>query len=81
MRNVINVGKYPALYFFHHLYIVLSLSVVFEEKMKVDLTYPNAAVDQFGNIGTWTMVYNQVYSKLIGNVNFLLTKKYHIVLI
>ena len=30
--------------------------------MKVDLMYPNKAVDQFGNIGTWTMVYNQVYA-------------------
>ena len=28
--------------------------------MSVDLMYPDAAVDQFGNIGTWTMIYNQV---------------------
>jgi hypothetical protein len=29
-------------------------------KFRVDLKYPNVAVDQFGNVGTWTMVYNQV---------------------
>ena len=29
-------------------------------KLRVDLKYPNIAVDQFGNIGSWTMVYNQV---------------------
>ena len=30
------------------------------DKIRVELKYPNVAVDQFGNIGTWTMVYNQV---------------------
>ena len=30
-------------------------------KLRVSLKYPNLAVDQFGNLGTWTMVYNQVY--------------------
>ena len=29
-------------------------------KVKVNLKYPDVAVDQFGNIGTWTMIYNQV---------------------
>merc|ERR1712227_954263 len=29
------------------------------DKVKVELKYPNVAVDQFGNIGTWTMIYNQ----------------------
>ena len=30
------------------------------EKVLVHLTYPNMVVDQWGNEGTWTMVYNQV---------------------
>jgi len=28
-------------------------------KLRVDLQYPNIVTDQFGNSGTWTMVYNQ----------------------
>ena len=29
-------------------------------KLRLVLKYPNTAVDEFGNIGSWTMVYNQV---------------------
>merc|ERR1712131_215951 len=29
------------------------------EKVRMQLKYPDVVVDQFGNIGTWTMVYNQ----------------------
>ena len=29
-------------------------------KVRVVLKYPNTVVDEFGNIGSWTMVYNQV---------------------
>ena len=29
-------------------------------KVRLVLKYPNTAVDEFGNIGSWTMVYNQV---------------------
>ena len=29
-------------------------------KTRMVLKYPDVAVDQFGNIGTWTMIYNQV---------------------
>jgi len=29
------------------------------QKLRVVLQYPNTAVDQWGNTGTWTMVYNQ----------------------
>ena len=28
-------------------------------KTRMELKYPDVAVDQFGNIGTWTMIYNQ----------------------
>ena len=46
---------------FSELLILTNLSIVaVVAKFKVDLKYPNIAVDQFGNIGTWTMVYNQV---------------------
>lgn len=27
---------------------------------KVELKYPNIVVDEFGNEGFWTMIYNQV---------------------
>ena len=29
-------------------------------KVRLVLKYPNTVVDEFGNIGSWTMVYNQV---------------------
>ena len=29
------------------------------EKVKIQLKYPDVAVDEFGNLGSWTMVYNQ----------------------
>ena len=29
-------------------------------KVRLVLKYPDTAVDEFGNIGSWTMVYNQV---------------------
>ena len=33
------------------------------EKVEVKLVYPNEAIDQWNNKGTWTMIYNQVASK------------------
>ncbi|KAJ1526208.1 hypothetical protein ONE63_009367 [Megalurothrips usitatus] len=33
-----------------------------ERKIRVSLLSPNKAVDQFGNEGTWTMVYNQGFN-------------------
>jgi hypothetical protein len=30
------------------------------QKVTVELKFPSLAVDQWGNKGTWTMVYNQV---------------------
>jgi len=51
-------------------------NVAFEEKMKVDLTYPNAAVDQFGNIGTWTMVYNQGFEVNVNGRSFFAFSDY-----
>ena len=34
-------------------------------KVRVELKYPNVAVDQFGNQGTWTMVYNQGFEVVL----------------
>ena len=28
-------------------------------KLKVELVFPNQVVDEYGNVGTWTMIYNQ----------------------
>ena len=33
----------------------------FDKKFSVLLEYPNEALDQYGNSGTWTIIYNQVY--------------------
>jgi len=40
------------------------------DKMTVDLMYPNSAVDQFGNFGTWTMIYNQGFEVTINGRSF-----------
>ncbi|XP_049852872.1 dipeptidyl peptidase 1-like [Schistocerca gregaria] len=32
---------------------------------KVQLYYPNQATDQFGNVGTWTLLYNTAFEVLI----------------
>ena len=37
-------------------------------KVRVELKYPNVAVDQFGNQGTWTMVYNQGFEVVLQKV-------------
>jgi len=36
-----------------------STGLTIVEKTRVTLSYPDVAVDQYGNKGTWTMVYNQ----------------------
>ena len=36
-----------------------STAKTFDINYQVDLIYPNVAVDQFGNAGFWTLVYNQ----------------------
>ena len=36
-----------------------SQSQTFDVKYQIDLIYPNVAVDQYSNVGFWTLVYNQ----------------------
>jgi len=57
-------------------HVLCSGNVAFEEKMKVDLMYPNTAVDQFGNIGTWTMVYNQGFEVNVNGRSFFAFSDY-----
>ena len=39
-----------------------------KNKLVVKLSFPNVAVDQFGNAGFWTMVYNQGKEPWIGSL-------------
>jgi len=40
------------------------------EKTTVTLAYPNSVVDQYGNVGTWTMVYNQGFEVNVNGRSF-----------
>jgi len=44
--------------------------VAMTEKLRVTLKYPNLVVDQFGNKGTWTMVYNQGFEVTVNGRSF-----------
>jgi len=41
-----------------------------ETRRIITLSYPNVAVDQFGNEGSWTMVYNQGFEVVMGARKF-----------
>jgi len=45
-------------------------------KYTVKLVYPNVAVDQFGNDGFWTMVYNQGFEVVVAGRKFFAFSKY-----
>lgn len=45
-------------------------------KVRVDLKYPNVAVDQFGNVGTWTMVYNQGFEVTVSGRSYFAYSDY-----
>jgi len=45
-------------------------------KLRVDLKYPNVVVDQFGNEGTWTMVYNQGFEVTIAGRSYFAYSDY-----
>jgi len=39
-------------------------------KVKIQLKFPNVAIDQFGNEGTWTMVYNQGFEVTVSGRSY-----------
>merc|ERR1719153_1775455 len=45
-------------------------------KFRVDLKYPNEAIDQFGNVGTWTMVYNQGFEVTVSGRSYFAYSDY-----
>jgi len=45
-------------------------------KFRVELKYPNIAVDQFGNIGSWTMVYNQGFEVTVSGRSYFAYSDY-----
>lgn len=45
-------------------------------KFRVALKYPNIAVDQFGNVGTWTMVYNQGFEVTVAGRSYFAYSDY-----
>jgi len=40
------------------------------ERTTVFLTYPNTAKDEFGNLGRWTMVYNQGFEVTVNGRSY-----------
>lgn len=44
-----------------HSFLVLSEIYEVAQKVQLQLLSPNVVVDQYGNKGHWTMIYNQVY--------------------
>merc|ERR1712012_64046 len=45
-------------------------------ELVLKLRYPDGAVDEFGNIGFWTMVYNQGFEVVINGRKFFAFSKY-----
>jgi cathepsin C len=44
----------------------------------VDLQFPNIAVDQYGNKGFWTLVYNQGFEVVVGGRKYYAFFKYKV---
>jgi len=47
-------------------------------KTRVELSYPNLAMDQFGNEGTWTMVYNQGFEVNVNGRSYFAFSDYRV---
>ncbi|XP_054160663.1 dipeptidyl peptidase 1-like [Oppia nitens] len=45
-------------------------------QVKVELQYPNVAVDEFGNKGTWTIIYNQGFEVVVNNRRYFAFSDY-----
>jgi len=43
---------------------------------KIKMIFPNIAVDQFGNKGTWTMIYNQGFEVTVAGRKFFAFSKF-----
>merc|ERR1711970_1071632 len=54
----------------------LSPHTKFENKKLITLSYPNTAVDNFNNEGTWTMVYNQGFEVRIAGRSYFAFSKF-----
>eukprot|EP00088_Acartia_fossae_P005496 TRINITY_DN12461_c0_g1_i3.p1 TRINITY_DN12461_c0_g1~~TRINITY_DN12461_c0_g1_i3.p1 ORF type:complete len:477 (-),score=87.30 TRINITY_DN12461_c0_g1_i3:116-1519(-) len=48
------------------------------ERTSIVLTYPNAAKDEFGNIGTWTLVYNQGFEVTVNGRSYFAFSDYKV---
>ncbi|XP_054160422.1 dipeptidyl peptidase 1-like [Oppia nitens] len=44
--------------------------------VKVELNYPNIAVDEYGNNGTWTLIYNQGFEVIVNNRKYFAFSNY-----
>merc|ERR1719264_921438 len=47
-----------------------SLGAAVVEKVEVKLVYPNEAIDQWNNKGTWTMIYNQGFEVTVAGRSY-----------
>jgi len=47
------------------------------DKVRMQLKYPDVVVDQFGNIGTWTMVYNQGFEVTVAGRTYFAFSDYN----
>ena len=41
------------------------MSFLFEDSIKIKLDFPDVAVDEFGNTGFWSLIYNQVIQSVL----------------
>jgi len=56
-----------------------STKVGLTQKTTVTLVYPNSVVDQFGNTGTWTMVYNQGFEVTVNGRSYFAFSDFSVV--
>jgi len=48
----------------------------FDKTYKIQLIYPDVAIDQFGNVGFWTLVYNQGFEIKVAGTNYFAFFRY-----
>lgn len=53
----------------HDLYVT-PVTVSLVRRLRVNLKYPNVAVDEFGNLGHWTMIYNEGFEITVNQRTF-----------